>query len=56
MESIQNSPAEILHTTDDLYGAGFQHPELTDIRTTYEKRFLAESKTIKYIHFAFQPA
>ena len=54
MESIGNSPAEIIHATDNLYNEGFRHPELTDIQTTYEKRFLAESKTIKYINFSFQ--
>lgn len=53
-ESIGNSPAEIIHDTKDLYGSDIDHPEVTTIHTTYEKRYLAESKTIKYISFAFK--
>ncbi len=52
-ESVLANSARLLRDTDDLYDSPYDDHELRVIQTTYEKRYLAESKTIKYLNFAF---
>lgn len=52
-ESITANAAKLLRSTDDLYASAYDEEVLRSIQTTYEKRYLSESKTIKYINFAF---
>lgn len=52
-ESIESNSAKIVKATDNLYESSYAADEHLVIKTTYEKRYLAESKTIKYIHFSF---
>lgn len=51
LEVVQENNAEILFQTADLYA---KNPEKEDVmltQTFYEKQFLAEGKTIKYLRF-----
>jgi tRNA (guanine-N7-)-methyltransferase len=54
-DAIAASGASLILHTDDLYNCG--HPDLpdssTEIKTTFEKKYLQKSKTIKYINFSF---
>lgn len=52
-ESVLENSANLLLNTDDLYNAAFEDETLTTIQTTYEKRYLAQSKPIKYLKFSF---
>lgn len=51
-ESILENSAHLIEYTDDLYNAPVEDEILTTIQTTYEKRYLAQSKTIKYLMFS----
>lgn len=51
LESITEHGAELLAFTDDLYHAPEKFGEIATIQTTYEKRYLAREKTIKYVSF-----
>lgn len=51
LELLQLAEAKNLEYTYDLYRSGLQHHTL-GIQTTYEKRFLAEGQTIKYLQYA----
>ncbi|MBU1168447.1 MAG: tRNA (guanosine(46)-N7)-methyltransferase TrmB [Proteobacteria bacterium] len=51
-ESIGEHAFNLITATDNLYGAPGEFGEITDIQTTYEKRYLSRSKTIKYILFS----
>ena len=50
LELLQARKAENLLYTFDLYNSDLQHHTL-GIQTTYEKRFLTEGKTIKYLQY-----
>lgn len=52
-ESVLKNSATVIRETDDLYASNLQDPELKEIKTTYETRYLAESKKIKYLCFDF---
>ena len=52
-KSIADNSARLLRATDDLYASEYLDDELRNIQTTYEKRYLSQSKTIKYINFSF---
>ena len=51
LEVVQENKAEVLFQTADLYA---KNPEKEDVmltQTFYEKQFLAEGKSIKYLRF-----
>jgi tRNA (guanine-N7-)-methyltransferase len=50
LELLQSRQATDLQYTFDLYQSDLQHHTL-NIQTTYEKRFLAEGLTIKYLQY-----
>lgn len=50
LELLQARKAENLLYSFDLYNSDLQHHTL-GIQTTYEKRFLTEGKTIKYLQY-----
>ena len=50
LELLQNRKANNLIYTFDLYESDLQHHTL-NIQTTYEKRFVAEGITIKYLQY-----
>ncbi|QNF35065.1 tRNA (guanosine(46)-N7)-methyltransferase TrmB [Adhaeribacter swui] len=50
LEILQMREAKNLKFSFDLYTSDLQHHTL-GIQTTYEKRFLAEGKTIKYLQY-----
>ncbi len=50
-ESIPGHGFKVLQHTDDLHGTDAEGTDITSILTTYEKRYLAVGKTIKYIRF-----
>ncbi len=50
LELLKMREAKNLQYTFDLYTSDLQHYTL-GIKTTYEKRFLAEGQTIKYLHY-----
>lgn len=50
LDTLKKEHANIDFVTDDLYNNHLIHPQLT-IKTTYEKRHLANGKKIKYIRF-----
>lgn len=43
---------KVLEYTKDLYGSDLIERDLLQIQTTYEKRYLEEKRTIKYLNFA----
>ena len=52
LEVIAEEGHHLIEATNDVYGDGKEHDEvLTAIRTTYEKRFLAEGMKITYVSF-----
>lgn len=51
-ESIGENSSTVIKATDDLYGSADDFGDIKAIQTTYEKRYLARSKTIKYISFS----
>lgn len=51
-ESIGEQAGTLHHATDDLYGSDQSYGEITHIQTTYEKRYLARARTIKYLQFS----
>ncbi|PSR52996.1 tRNA (guanosine(46)-N7)-methyltransferase TrmB [Adhaeribacter arboris] len=51
LELLQKREAKNLRYTFNLYESDLQHHTL-GIQTTYEKRFLAEGQTIKYLQFS----
>jgi tRNA (guanine-N7-)-methyltransferase len=51
LESIAENGADLITSTDDLYMNPDRFGEIATIQTTYEKRYLARSKTIKYVSF-----
>ena len=53
-ESVIGNAAKLLRSTDDLYASEYDDAVLREIQTTYEKRYLAADKTIKYLSFSFQ--
>lgn len=50
LELVQNREVKNLLYTFDLYQSDLQHHTL-GIQTTYEKRFILEGKTIKYLQY-----
>ncbi len=53
IETAEKFGCRILRSTSDLYSS----PEKDDpvnVQTTFEKKYLSEKKTIKYIRFSFQ--
>jgi len=53
METLKEEGAIIDYYIENLYGQNSIRPELA-IKTTYEKRHIADGKKIKYIQFRFQ--
>jgi tRNA (guanine-N7-)-methyltransferase len=51
-ESIPAHGGRLIRFTDDLYRSETDFGEVATILTTYEKRYLAREKTIKYIEFS----
>jgi tRNA (guanine-N7-)-methyltransferase len=51
-DSIPENGASLIHYTDDLYCSTHIYGDITTVLTTYEKRYLSRSKTIKYILFS----
>ena len=53
-ESVVEYGASLIHATDDLYRSPLPIPgsDITSIHTTYEKRYLSRSQTIKYVLFS----
>ncbi len=50
-EVVQENKAEILFQTTDLYALNPKEEDVMLTQTFYEKQFLAEGKTIKYLRF-----
>ncbi len=53
LELLQSRQANNLVHTYDLYNSDLQHHTL-NIQTTYEKRFISEGMTIKYLQYTVQ--
>ncbi len=51
-QSVVDQGCTVLRHTDDLYGSDLAGTDITSIQTTYEKRYLAAGKTIKYLQFS----
>jgi tRNA (guanine-N7-)-methyltransferase len=55
-EVVAEEKHRLIEATADVYGDGQPHDAiLTEIKTTYEKRFLAERMKITYISFRLRP-
>lgn len=51
-EIVAKGHHRLIEASENIYGDGREHDSvLTEIKTTYEKRFLAEGKPITYISF-----
>jgi tRNA (guanine-N7-)-methyltransferase len=52
LESVSVHGSQVIDHTDDLYGSEPETSDVTAIQTTYERRYLSENRTIKYIRFS----
>lgn len=53
VENASECRVQFIRKIEDLYNTDCTESYLTDIQTRYEKRYLAELKTIKYLQFSF---
>ena len=52
LEMLENEQGQVLYKSHDLYKE-IEIPDHMDIQTTYEKKFMAQGFTIKYLRFCF---
>ena len=55
MEQVKQLQPALLEHTDNLYGSAFAHDH-KDIKTKYEKRYLAQGIAINYLRFSMPAA
>ena len=53
LEELKTFPSEIITTTTDLYNEGLNDPVL-EIKTYYERMFLAQNSKINYLQWRFK--
>ena len=51
IDIIKYNKLELIFATDNLYGENIKKTETHEIKTHYEKKFLAENKKINYLKF-----
>lgn len=54
LDVIEKNDLELVRTTDDLYNSEMVD-EILAIKTYYEKQFIEEGKSIKYLEFKLEP-
>lgn len=53
LKTVSNCSAKLIRSTGDVYEFLPDEYQLTSIQTKYEKKYIAESKKIKYLQFSF---